>query len=139
MVRDWLLQHQAIPADGTIDFQEAIQEKVLQPAVEEPIIKLPQLVHLMEQAQIIGPTEVLALTNQTKLAPEVPIEDLILSAGYVTEAELKSLQLAEYLFMQGQITMPQFMVAMYDERNRGIRMAESLQSRGWLNTEVKKP
>jgi hypothetical protein len=137
VVRNWLLQHEAIPADGTIDFLEAAREKVLQPVVDTEPIQLPQLVYLMERAQIIGAPEVLALTNQTKLAPEIPIEDLILSAGYVTEAELKSLQLAEYLFRQGKITMPQFMVAMYDERNRGIRMAESLQSRGWLDTEVK--
>jgi hypothetical protein len=134
VVRNWLLENNAIPADGTIDFVEAIREKILQPAVAEEPIQLPQLVYLMEQAQIIGATEVLALTNQTKLAPEIPVEDLILSAGYVTEAELKSLQLAEYLFRQGKITMPQFVVAMYDERNRGIRMAESLQSRGWLDS-----
>jgi hypothetical protein len=138
VVRDWLLKRNAIPIDGTIDFLETIQEKVLQPAIKVEPIKLPQLVNLMEQAQIIGSAEVLALTNQSKLAPEIPIEDLILSAGYVTEAELKSLQLAEYLFRQGKITMPQFMVAMYDERNRGIRMAESLQSRGWLDVEAKK-
>ena len=119
-------------------FWKLYKKKVLQPAIKVEPIKLPQLVNLMEQAQIIGSAEVLALTNQSKLAPEIPIEDLILSAGYVTEAELKSLQLAEYLFRQGKITMPQFMVAMYDERNRGIRMAESLQSRGWLDVEAKK-
>jgi hypothetical protein len=134
VVRNWLLQHRAIPVDGTIDFLEAAHEKELRPIIEAQKIQLPQLVYLMEQAQIIGSSEVLALTNQAKLAPEVPMEDLILSAGYVSEAELKSLQLAEYLFRQGKITMPQFIVDMYDERNRGIRMAESLQSRGWLDT-----
>ncbi len=137
VVRNWLLQHQAIPDDGTIEFPETAQQKVLQPLADTAPIQLPQLVHLMEKAQIIGSPEVLALTNQTKLAPEVPIEDLILSAGYVTESELKSLQLAEYLFREGKITMPQFMVAMYDERHRGIRMAESLQDRGWLDKETK--
>ncbi len=134
VVRNWLLEQNAIPMDGTIEFIETI---VPQPVVEVVPIELPQLVNLMQQAQIIGPAEVLALTNQTKLAPEIPVEELILSAGYVTDSELKSLQLAEYLFQQGKITMPQFMVAMYDERTRGIRMAESLQSRGWLDVEGK--
>lgn len=134
VVRDWLLKNSAIPQDGTIDFIEAPKEKIPQPVVAPVEVHLPQLVNLMQQAQIIGDSEVLALTNQTKLAPEVPIEDLILSAGYVTELELKSLQLAEYLFREGKITMPQFLVAMYDERNRGIRMAESLQDRGWLDS-----
>ena len=134
VVRGWLLAQAAIPTDGTIDFLEA---PVAQPIVEVVPFELPQLVNLMQQAQIIGAAEVLALTNQTKLAPEIPIEDLILSAGYVSESELKSLQLAEYLFRQGKITMPQFMVAMYDERTRGIKMAESLQSRGWLDVEGK--
>ncbi len=133
VVREWLLKHEAIPSDGTIEFLEA---PVPEPVVEVVPVQLPQLVNLMQQAQIIGAAEVLALTNQTKLAPEIPIEDLILSAGYVSESELKSLQLAEYLFKQGKITMPQFMVAMYDERTRGIRMAESLQSRGWLETQA---
>jgi len=137
IVRNWLLEHQAIPQDGTIDFIEAVAVTAPQPVVEAIPIMLPQLVNLMQEAQIIGTTEVLALTNQTKLAPEIPIEELILSAGYVSESELKSLQLAEYLFRQGKITMPQFVVAMYDERTRGIRMAESLQSRGWLDVEVK--
>jgi hypothetical protein len=37
---------------------------------------------------------------------------------------------------QGQIDIGQFCVAMYDERMSGIRMAESLQVRGWLDTQV---
>jgi hypothetical protein len=50
---------------------------------------------------------------------------------------LKSLQLAEDLLAQGKITIGQFAVAMYDERMQGIRMAESLQIRGWLETQVR--
>ena len=46
-------------------------------------------------------------------------------------------QLAEYLLSQEKITIDQFAVAMYDERTQGIRMAESLQVRGWLDTQVK--
>ena len=140
VVRHWLLEQRAIPIDGTIDFVEAVKEEKLAEPVEMEVPRtLPQLVYLLQQAQIIGQAEVLALTNQTKLAPEVPIEELILSAGYVNESELKSLQLAQYLINQGKITLPQFVVAMYDERNRGIRMAESLQSRGWLEVQVKTP
>lgn len=71
-----------------------------------------------------------------KLYPDIPLIDLVLQAGYVTEPELKSLQLAEYLLSQNKITMGQFCVAMYDERTTGIRMAESLQVRGWLDTEA---
>jgi len=137
-VRSWLLEREAIPADGTIDFLEAVEvEKRAAPAAAEIPANLPQLVYLLQQAQIIGQPEMLALANQIKLAPEMSIEELILSAGYLSENELKSVQLAEYLLNQGKITMPQFIVAMYDERERGIKMAESLQSRGWLEVHVK--
>ena len=33
--------------------------------------------------------------------------------------------------------MAQFQVAFYDERYSGLRMAESLQVRGWLSVEVR--
>jgi hypothetical protein len=51
---------------------------------------------------------------------------------------MKSLQLAEQLISQDKISMAQFAVAMYDERTQGVKMAESLQVRGWLNTETKR-
>jgi hypothetical protein len=70
--------------------------------------------------------------------PDVPVADLVLSAGYVTESEMKSLQLAEFLLSQGKIDIGQFCVAMYDERLTGVRMAESLQVRGWLETNVQR-
>ncbi|MBK9281374.1 MAG: hypothetical protein IPM93_24710 [Candidatus Obscuribacter sp.] len=54
----------------------------------------------------------------------------------MTDSEMKSLQLAEYLLSQGKINMGQFCVAMYDERMTGVKMAESLQVRGWLETQV---
>ena len=57
---------------------------------------------------------------------------MIMDSGYVVQAEMNSLKLAEDLILKGRITMAQFQVAMYDERNSGIRMAESLQIRGWL-------
>lgn len=97
---------------------------------------IPMLVELLQYAQIIGPMEVQALKNQMAFAPEIPVKDLILGAGYVNEKEMKSLQLAEYLVTQGTITLAQFAVAMYDERTQGTRMAESLQNRGWLETSV---
>jgi hypothetical protein len=105
-----------------------------QPIVAE---KLPMLIELLKYGQIIGPAEVQALTNQMNVAPEIPVKELILSAGYVTDSEMNSLQLAEYLLSQDKITMAQFAVAMYDERTQGIKMAESLQVRGWLETQVK--
>ena len=141
IVRQWLLDQGAIPVDGTIDFVEPsrAQEPVapMRQTQQMPIPSLPPLVELLRESQIIGPAEVQALTNQMHIAPEIPVHELVLSAGYVTDQELKSLQLAEYLLSQGTITMAQFTVAMYDERNHGIRMAESLQYRGWLETEVK--
>lgn len=140
IVRQWLLEQGAIPPDGTIDFIQP--SRAAEPALklhttQQITPKLPPLVELLREAQIIGPAEVQALTNQMHIAPEIPVHELVLSAGYVTDVELKSLQLAEYLLSQGKITMAQFAVAMYDERTQGVRMAESLQNRGWLETEVK--
>jgi hypothetical protein len=139
VVRQLLLDKKAIPEDGTIDFIVPVREpEPVQMLKTQPLVPtLPTLVELLRQAQIIGSAEVQALTNQMNLAPEIPVQELVLSAGYVTDLELKSLQLAEYLLAQGKITIAQFAVAMYDERTQGIRMAESLQIRGWLETQVR--
>jgi hypothetical protein len=141
VVRHFLIEKKAIPEDGTIDFVEPPQKAVAEApqlvTTQQVAPLLPTLVELLKQAQIIGAAEVQALVNQMSLAPEIPVQELILSAGYVTDLELKSLQLAEYLLSQGKIDMGQFAVAMYDERTSGVRMAESLQNRGWLETQVK--
>jgi hypothetical protein len=98
---------------------------------------LPMVVQLLEAAQIISPVEVQALKAQMEFAPNIPVEKHILNAGYVTQSELTSIKLGESLLQQGKITMAQFQVAIYDERNSGLRMAESLQVRGWLSVEVR--
>lgn len=135
VVRDWLTANHLISEDGAIE-AHAI-EKIRQAKAERPLEeKLPMLIELLKYSNIIGPAEVQALLNQMQIAPEIPLVELILNAGYVTDTEMKSLQLAEYLLNQGKITLPQFAVAMYDERTQGIRMAESLQVRGWLATEA---
>ena len=141
VVRDWLIELQVIPEDGSLEAISAPsrEPEPLQMVKTQPIeSKLPMLIELLKYAGIIGPAEVQALTNQMNIAPEVPLVELILSAGYVTSQEMKSLQLAEQLLSQNKITMAQFAVAMYDERTQGVKMAESLQVRGWLNTETKK-
>jgi len=149
--REWLIQRGVIPEDGTLEEIEEIRKEAeaialgvaepvpVQRQKTQPIVaeKLPMLIELLKYGQIIGPAEVQALTNQMTVAPEIPVKELILSAGYVTDSEMNSLQLAEYLLSQDKITLAQFAVAMYDERTQGIKMAESLQVRGWLETQVK--
>jgi hypothetical protein len=147
--REWLIQHDIIPEDGTLERigvpeiveGEEVRDTSLPPQMQktQPMVaeKLPMLIELLRYGHIIGPAEVQALTNQMNMAPEIPVKELILSAGYVTDTEMSSLQLAEYLLGQDKITMAQFAVAMYDERTQGIKMAESLQVRGWLETQVK--
>jgi hypothetical protein len=133
--REWLIQNHTIPEDGTLEPMVPSREpEPVQMVRTQPIVamQLPTLIELLKYAQIIGPAEVQALTNQMSIAPEIPVKELILSAGYVTEQEMNSLWLAETLLSQSKITMAQFAVAMYDERTQGIRMAESLQVRGWL-------
>lgn len=137
--REWLIGTQTIPEDGTLEpLQQtptaAREPEPVQMVKTQPMAtpQLPTLIELLKYAQIIGPAEVQALTNQMNIAPEIPVKELILSAGYVTEQEMNSLWLAETLLSQNKITMAQFAVAMYDERTQGIRMAESLQVRGWL-------
>lgn len=141
VVRSWLVQTKTIPEDGSIEVQapEAIDKEVQLTKTQPMVIELPKLVQLLKEAQFIGLAEVQALTAQMTLAPEIPIEQLILSSGYVTKPELNSLRLAEMLLSQGKISMAQFQVAIYDERTSGIRMAESLQVRGWLPVEVVNP
>ena len=138
VVRQILIEAKVIPEDGTLEPIVAAGEKVLEDVHPQMVRtqpleeKLPMLVELLKHAQIIGPAEVQALINQKNIAPEIPMQELILSAGYVTDSEMKSLWLAENLLSQEKITLAQFAVAMYDERTQGVKMAESLQVRGWL-------
>jgi hypothetical protein len=140
VARGWLVEHQVIPDDGTLEMIEAPDVAAPEPAPVQMMTtqtmeeKLPMLIDLLKASQIIGPAEVQALKNQMSLYPDIALVDLVLQAGYVTDLEMKSLQLAEYLLTSGKITMGQFAVAMFDERTTGVRMAESLQVRGWLNT-----
>lgn len=103
----------------------------------EAEIELPTVIRLLEAAHLITKLEVQALKAQLQLAPNISGEQLCINAGYVSRTELASLRLAENLLSAGKITMAQFAVAMYDERTSGLRMAESLQVRGWLDTEVR--
>ncbi len=138
VVRSWLIETHTIPDDGTLEAIES-EDRPPEPAMlkTQPLVaELPRLVQLLREAQFIGPAEVQALVAQMTLAPEVEIERLVLDSGYVTPQEMNSLKLAELLLEKGQINMAQFQVAIYDERTSGIRMAESLQVRGWLPVEV---
>lgn len=138
VVRSWLIQTNTIPEDGSLEVVSAcepVPEQQL--AKTQPIVQeMPRLMQLLKEAQFIGPAEVQALTAQMALAPELPVERLVLDSGYVNTQEMNSLKLAETLLEKGQISMAQFQVAIYDERTSGIRMAESLQVRGWLPVEV---
>jgi hypothetical protein len=137
VARRWLMQAKAIPEDGTLEATETAGEATDQLAKTQPLMtELPKLVQLLQEAQFIGPAETQALSAQMALAPEIPLERLVLDSGYVTQQEMNSLKLAELLLEQGKISMAQFQVAIYDERTSGIRMAESLQVRGWLPIEV---
>lgn len=112
-------------------------ESALAPPVQSNAKKVPMLIQLLEAAQFITPVEVQALTAQMAFAPNIPVEKLILNAGYVTAQEMASVKLGESLLQSGKINMAQFQVAIYDERTSGLRMAESLQVRGWLSVEVR--
>jgi hypothetical protein len=103
-----------------------------QPAAQQ---RLPAVIELLKAARLIEASEVQALTNQMRSFPGVSVVELILSAGYVTEGEMKSVQLGEFLLGQGKINLGQFCVAMYDERTTSVKMAESLQTRGWLKPD----
>ena len=139
--RGWLVQNHCIPEDGTLELIDTAEQQVIEPHPAQMMTtqpmeeKLPMLIELMKEAQFIGPAEVQALKNQMSLYRDIPLIDLVLQAGYVTEPQMKSLQLAEYLLTTQKITMGQFAVAMFDERTTGVRMAESLQVRGWLPTD----
>lgn len=141
-VRTWLIEQNAIPEDGSLE-QETVP--VAQPAVAAPKPqaitqpmeeKLPILIDMLKACRVIGPAEVQALKNQMAIAPEIPLRELVLSTGYVTDSQMQSMQVGEYLLSSGQISMHQLAVAMYDELTGMCKMAESLQVRGWLNTQT---
>jgi len=121
------------PASPSFHFDENQLRK------PEAKIELPGVIKLLEAAHLITKVEVQALKAQMQLAPNIAAEQLLLNAGYATKNELTSLKLAQNMLATGKINMAQFQVAMYDERTSGLRMVESLQVRGWLETEVKNP
>jgi hypothetical protein len=123
-----------ISKEATFVFDESSLHRPQSQAVQKSV---PTMIQLMEAAQFINQVEVQAILAQMEFAPNVPVEKLILNAGYVTLTEMASIKLGESLLEKGKITMAQFQVAIYDERTSGLRMAESLQVRGWLNTEVR--
>lgn len=141
-VRTWLIEQKAIGEDGSLEAEvvptlATTQEAVAKPqAITVPLEeKLPLLIDMLKACRVIGPAEVQALKNQMAIAPEIPLKELVLSAGYVTDTQMQSLQVGEYLLSSGQISMHQLAVAMYDELTGMCKMAESLQVRGWLNTQ----
>ncbi|MBY0359370.1 MAG: hypothetical protein K2W82_15315 [Candidatus Obscuribacterales bacterium] len=127
----WLAEEEILPVVA-----ESIAPQLAPPVVPKPA-ELSGVIGLMEVAQLITKVEIQAMSAQIQLAPNIPIEQLILNAGYATNAELASLHLALDLLEKGKISLAQFQVAMYDERISGLRMAESLQVRGWLDVEVR--
>jgi hypothetical protein len=122
-----------ISKEGAFVFDESALAPPTAPAAK----KVPVLIQLLEAAQFITPVEVQALIAQMAFAPNIPVEKLILNAGYITAQEMASVKLGESLLQSGKINMAQFQVAIYDERTSGLRMAESLQVRGWLSVEVR--
>ncbi len=141
-VRTWLIEQKAIGEDGSLEAEVVPSLVTTQEAVPKPQAitvpleeKLPLLIDMLKACRVIGPAEVQALKNQMAIAPEIPLKELVLSAGYVTDTQMQSLQVGEYLLSSGQISMHQLAVAMYDELTGMCKMAESLQVRGWLKTQ----
>jgi hypothetical protein len=141
-VRTWLIEQKAIGEDGSLEAEVVPSLVTAQEAVPKPQAitvpleeKLPLLIDMLKACRVIGPAEVQALKNQMAIAPEIPLKELVLSAGYVTDTQMQSLQVGEYLLSSGQISMHQLAVAMYDELTGMCKMAESLQVRGWLKTQ----
>lgn len=147
----WLVTEKVIKGDGSWELTDAYKKSqqstqtlqkidiLPEPLKPDEKPKLPRIIELLQMTQIIGPEEVKAMEAQMALAPEVSVERLVLDSGYVSRQEMNSLKLAEMLLDEGKINIAQFQVAMYDERSSGIRMAESLQARGWLAIDVTPP
>lgn len=121
VAREHLAKHKVIPKDGTLEMIDPSGEISFEPRGKRTDItkpKLPRMIELMKAGQFIGPEEARALMNQMEIYPDISLEDLVLRAGYLTEPELKSIQLAEYLMSQGKIGMGQFSVPRFEERSK---------------------
>jgi hypothetical protein len=131
---DYVQPSQLPPPLPSMAANSASSEKPAEKSAEA----IPLLIKLLRESRVIDDVEVQAVMAQRSRAPEIPLEALVLNSGYISQQEMYSLKLAESLIVQGKITMGQFQVAFYDERTTGVRMAESLQTRGWLETDVSK-
>jgi hypothetical protein len=72
----------------------------------------PLFIRLLTCAGTITPEQVRVLIDQTKAQPSVPLEELLLKGGYVTESEMESLRIAKHLLEQGKVTEAQIRGAM---------------------------
>jgi hypothetical protein len=100
---------------------------------------VPLTLKLLEQSGLVSKEELAAIGRQLKHSSSTDVDILVTKSGYISVGEMASLKLAEMLIGSGQVSMPQIIVALYDERNTGVRMAESLQTRGWLPVETPIP
>jgi hypothetical protein len=90
------------------------------------------LLTLVRMCQIIGDRDKELLQKKAASCPEISIQRLLVEGGYMREATVDSLELGQLLIAQGLIKETQFCVGMYDEMTTGIRMKDSLKTRGWL-------
>lgn len=93
VARDWLLKKNVIPADSSIPFSETSDCFNASPVSDKP---LPDLLAVLELTAVINSLEIQALVNQMRRAPRESVEDLLLSAGYVTEKQITWLKTMLY-------------------------------------------
>jgi hypothetical protein len=90
VAREWLIENNVIAEDTALEQSARISFAPASPNSEE----MPVMIAILKQARVIDSSEVQALINQMTMALNDSLEDLILSAGYVTVREMESLQLA---------------------------------------------
>lgn len=121
-VRQWLIGNKIITENGELEpnaENQALPAKREEhaPRAFEGTIQddRPLMIQLLHYAGIIGLPEIKALMNQSAIAPEIPLWELILTAGYVTESEMNSLKLAQIFIEKDKMTKEQFKRAFEDD------------------------
>jgi hypothetical protein len=90
---------------------------------------------LLQCAQILEASELEIAVDMHKAMPEMRFGEFLVKQGFLERRQLEAALLGQYLISNGKITVAQYQVGMYNERNSSVPLAETVTSAGWVTDE----
>jgi hypothetical protein len=90
---------------------------------------------LLQCAQILEASELEIAVDMHKAMPEMRFGEFLVKQGFLERRQLEAALLGQFLISNGKITVAQYQVGMYNERNSSVPLAETITSAGWVTDE----